>query len=447
MEQRLAIMDPNSNRDDVGGEKNPSSSCGAPFPPRPKSIATFLSSADFLPGCQTLLHSLKTNLAPMPKENYPPEITLLLSSTLAPKDAIRIRRHLCPIFCDRVVPVEHIPIRKPSQERNGTGDESSHVKSWDEKCGWTKLRLFELDGYETILYIDADCLVTKDVGHLLHIDDATHAASGGECLGNDTRTGLLAAAPDIFPPDKFNAGVMVLRPSKSVFREMMSRLPNSTPGDSTKPCTSYDGGDTGFLNSFYPGWFSDMPPHSRLPFGYNAQRFMHHCTYQKQPKYWDEAISDIKIIHFSSSPKPWDIKGDEAGDGKDEQLYLDDDDGDRVKAAKLGKLERMWQDVYEQSEQYRKKRLLEAKQSSKKKSAPHKAAPPQRSAATSVSAPASRQNPQSTHRMIHKRYKELRKAGMDTKMAMKTARSEYGLDKDDEQMDPSRAVGQMFGLV
>lgn len=33
--------------------------CGAPFPPRPKAIATFLASIDFVPGCQTLLHSLK----------------------------------------------------------------------------------------------------------------------------------------------------------------------------------------------------------------------------------------------------------------------------------------------------------------------------------------------------------------------------------------------------
>ena len=34
---------------------------GAPFPPRPKAVATFLSSKDFLPGCQTLLHSIKVS--------------------------------------------------------------------------------------------------------------------------------------------------------------------------------------------------------------------------------------------------------------------------------------------------------------------------------------------------------------------------------------------------
>jgi len=49
----------------------------------------------------------------------------------------------------------------------------------------------------------------------------------------------LAAAPDVFPPDNFNAGVLVLRPSMFVFREMLQKI------DKVEP---YDGGDTGFLN-------------------------------------------------------------------------------------------------------------------------------------------------------------------------------------------------------
>lgn len=45
-----------------------------------------------------------------------------------------------------------------------------------------------------------------------------------------------AAAPDVFPPDKFNAGVMVLKPSLSVLKDMLSKV-DKLP--------SYDGGDTG----------------------------------------------------------------------------------------------------------------------------------------------------------------------------------------------------------
>ena len=45
-----------------------------------------------------------------------------------------------------------------------------------------------------------------------------------------------AASPDIFPPDRFNAGVLVITPSESSFQSLLSAIP-TTP--------SYDGGDTG----------------------------------------------------------------------------------------------------------------------------------------------------------------------------------------------------------
>ena len=45
-----------------------------------------------------------------------------------------------------------------------------------------------------------------------------------------------AAAPDVFPPDRFNAGVMVVAPSSIVLDDMLSKVPE---------LPSYDGGDTG----------------------------------------------------------------------------------------------------------------------------------------------------------------------------------------------------------
>mmetsp|Transcript_14137 Transcript_14137/g.44569 ORF Transcript_14137/g.44569 Transcript_14137/m.44569 type:complete len:105 (-) Transcript_14137:195-509(-) len=70
---------------------------------------------------------------------------------------------------------------------------------------------------------------------------------------------------------------------------------------------SHDAGDTGFLNFFFPDWYRG-PPESRLPFRYNAQRTLHWMTSARQPGYW-EVVKPIKILHFSSSPKPWeDVK-------------------------------------------------------------------------------------------------------------------------------------------
>lgn len=45
-----------------------------------------------------------------------------------------------------------------------------------------------------------------------------------------------AAAPDVFPPDRFNAGVFVAKPSTKVLDDMLSKV---------SELPSYDGGDTG----------------------------------------------------------------------------------------------------------------------------------------------------------------------------------------------------------
>ena len=59
----------------------------------------------------------------------------------------------------------------------------------------------------------------------------------------DNPSAILAAAPDIFPPDNFNAGVLIIRPDMKVFRQMLSKI---------EEIETYDGGDTGFLNHFFP---------------------------------------------------------------------------------------------------------------------------------------------------------------------------------------------------
>jgi glycogenin len=133
-----------------------------------------------------------------------------------------------------------------------------------------------------------------------------------------SQSNTFIAAPDVFPPDKFNAGVMgvwldtaALNPS-AVFDDMMIQI---------HQLKTYDGGDTGFLNAYLPQWYyggsgSDdtFGEHSlihlshdcRLPFRYNAQRTLHWMTHDKQPGYW-EVNKPYSIIHFSSSPKPWQV--------------------------------------------------------------------------------------------------------------------------------------------
>lgn len=61
---------------------------------------------------------------------------------------------------------------------------------------------------------------------------------------------------------------------------------------------------TGFLNSYFDTWYAS-PPACRLAFGYNALRTLHWMTAKRAPGYWN-AVRPLKIIHYCSTPKPWD---------------------------------------------------------------------------------------------------------------------------------------------
>ena len=98
---------------------------------------------------------------------------------------------------------------------------------------YTKLHIWTLTEYTQVFYIDADCMVMKPLDHMFKAYE--------ECD--------FAASPDVFPPDHFNAGVLLIRPNMKVFMTLLRK--------SQQAHQSYDGGDTGFLNQiFNVGWYS-----------------------------------------------------------------------------------------------------------------------------------------------------------------------------------------------
>ena len=229
-----------------------------------QAYATLITSDDFLPGLQVMLHSLV-------KTKTERRIVILITSEVSAASreklsSMKVMGASSPLV--ELLEVSAIP----------NPNEKVHVPGWIN-AGYTKLHIFNLIQFSKIVYIDADVLVLKNVDELFE------------------RPGL-SAAPDVFPPDKLNAGVMVVEPASNVFEDMVSKIAE---------LPSHDGGDTGFLNSFYPDWFTWSAEH-RLPFRYNAQRTMHWLTYKGNPGYWN-AIRPISILHFSSNPKPWSPDG------------------------------------------------------------------------------------------------------------------------------------------
>jgi hypothetical protein len=76
---------------------------------------------------------------------------------------------------------------------------TANEKLWSAKGELSKLHILRFENYVTLVYIDADCLVVNDLTSLLELGKVYQESEA-----------LIAAAPDIFPPDKFNAGVLVI---------------------------------------------------------------------------------------------------------------------------------------------------------------------------------------------------------------------------------------------
>ena len=139
---------------------------------------------------------------------------------------------------------------------------------------YSKLRAFELTEYDKVVWLDADTVVLRNIDELF----------ARPCL---------AAASDFFMPDRFNSGVMVLDPSAELFGKLMVSL---------AAAPTYDGGDQGFLNPYWPNWWA-MPVAHRLPAAYN----IHHFIFQfmaAHPQFGKQFITETRIVHYTLQ-KPW----------------------------------------------------------------------------------------------------------------------------------------------
>ena len=230
----------------------------AAAPRRREAFVSLLTNDSYLPGAEVLLHSLR-------RSGTTRRLVVLVTDAVSAHARTKLLRR-----CDDVKVVDAIP--NPHASRP---DQAG--KCWVDS-GYTKLQIWALEDYDAVVYVDVDAVVCENVDDLFDLDVD------------------LAAAPDVFPPDYFNAGVLVIKPDRKVYDRLLALAP-------TAP--SHDGGDTGFLNHAFPDWFSGANPRlGRLPFKYNAQRTMHWMTAKAAPGYW-EAVKPVKILHFSSAPKPW----------------------------------------------------------------------------------------------------------------------------------------------
>ena len=138
----------------------------------------------------------------------------------------------------------------------------------DPLDNFAKLRLWEFEEFERVVFLDADLIVVQNVDKLFGYPEFVAAPNVYEGLGDFGR---------------MNSGVFVAQPSRATFNRMMHEL--------DRPNTFWRRTDQTFLQHFFPDWHG-------LPYTYNTLQYI----WFNLPDLWD--WSQIKIVHYQYE-KPW----------------------------------------------------------------------------------------------------------------------------------------------
>ncbi|CAF4187491.1 unnamed protein product [Adineta steineri] len=149
---------------------------------------------------------------------------------------------------------------------------------------FTKLTLWNMTEFDSIIYLDVDTLVLGDISHL------------HELVADPSRTRFeFAAVADNWHGQfayHFNAGVLVLHPSIAVFKEL---LRTSSFEGNYAPTMA----EQAFLNAFFQLRYLE------LPIIYNVNL----ALYLAYPDLWKRMQPDFKIVHYTLT-KPFLTKSD-----------------------------------------------------------------------------------------------------------------------------------------
>jgi alpha-N-acetylglucosamine transferase len=133
---------------------------------------------------------------------------------------------------------------------------------------FAKLRLWEMEEYERIVFLDADTLVVRPIDRLFAYPEFSAAPNVYESLSDFHR---------------LNSGVFVARPSKATFAAMLARL--------DAPDAVWRRTDQTFLETFFPDWHG-------LPVFDNLLQYV----WLNLPELWD--WGSVRVIHYQYE-KPW----------------------------------------------------------------------------------------------------------------------------------------------
>ena len=199
-------------------------------------------------------------------------LLVLLSGPISPAIS-----HASACLNFTVVPVRPI-------ENFGAGRLVRNVARFNDT--FNKLHAFGLPA-ERVVLLDADTLVLQNIDELFarpgHAEVEAVPDLGQACRGERRCVARFAKG------DHFNSGVLLLRPSAQLFRELYA---------SRWTITSDDGGDQGLLNAFFKGRTGAGRGSGRLPARYN--------TFASEELLRPNRFSmgSVSVLHYAGL-KPW----------------------------------------------------------------------------------------------------------------------------------------------
>jgi lipopolysaccharide biosynthesis glycosyltransferase len=147
-----------------------------------------------------------------------------------------------------------------------------------------KLEVFNLRGYERILYLDCDTIVLDDISSLwdmkLYTEKSLYAVR---------ETAEMGVHP--FLVGKFNTGVMLVN------RPLLPEGAYCRLLDIARSGDSFDGGDQGVIDRYLDQ--EQGTSAGELDAAYNVMVVV------KKRGQWDQYKNRIKILHFTNHLKPW----------------------------------------------------------------------------------------------------------------------------------------------
>lgn len=133
---------------------------------------------------------------------------------------------------------------------------------------FAKLRLWQMTDYSSVVFLDADTLVLRNIDTLFDYTQFCAAPNVYESLGDFHR---------------MNSGVFTARPSLQTYDSMLAQL--------DQPDVFWRRTDQTFLEHYFPDWHG-------LPVTYNMLQYV----WFNMPQLW--RWSSVKVLHYQYE-KPW----------------------------------------------------------------------------------------------------------------------------------------------